>query len=103
MFVAGLGCSQLLFAWAAEDMKSRNWLDCHQRLYTFYGGVPQLIVPDNPRALVSDACRYEPKLNETVRDFALREVEPGVRLIMNTSHITDDHDWKPRPATKDEN
>jgi hypothetical protein len=32
--------------------------------------VPQLIVPDNPRSLVSDACRYEPKLNETVRDFA---------------------------------
>ncbi|MFT3756953.1 MAG: DISARM system helicase DrmA [Pseudoxanthomonas sp.] len=34
--------------------------------------------------------------------MSMREVEPGVRLIMNTSHITDDHDWKPRPATKDE-
>ena len=32
----------------------------------------------------------------------MREVEPGVRLIMNTSHITDDHDWKPRPAAKNE-
>ena len=40
------------------------------RALTFYGGVPQLIVPDNPRALVSDACRYEPKLNQTVHDFA---------------------------------
>ena len=27
-------------------------------------------MPDNPRALVSKACRYEPRLNETVRDFA---------------------------------
>ena len=26
VFVAGLGFSQLLYAWAAEDMKSRNWL-----------------------------------------------------------------------------
>ena len=26
VFVAGLGFSHLLFAWAAEDMKSRNWL-----------------------------------------------------------------------------
>ena len=26
VFVAALGFSQLLFAWAAEDMKSRNWL-----------------------------------------------------------------------------
>lgn len=34
--------------------------------------------------------------------MSMREVEPGVRLIMNTSHITDDHDWKPRPAKKDE-
>jgi len=25
-----------------------------------------------------------------------------VRLIMNTSHIMDDHEWKPRPVTKDE-
>jgi len=34
--------------------------------------------------------------------MSMREVEPGVRLIMNTSHITDDRDWKPRPVTKDE-
>lgn len=34
--------------------------------------------------------------------MSLREVEPGVRLIMDTSHITDDHEWKPRPASKDE-
>ena len=46
VFVAGLGCSQLLFAWAAEDMKSRHWLDSHQRMYAFYGGVPHVTVPD---------------------------------------------------------
>lgn len=40
------------------------------RALTFYGSVPQLIVPDNPRALVSEACRYEPSLNATVHDFA---------------------------------
>jgi hypothetical protein len=34
--------------------------------------------------------------------MSMREVEPGVRLIMNTSHITDDHEWKPRPVSKDE-
>ena len=32
--------------------------------------------------------------------MSMREVEPGVRLIMNTSHITDDHAWKPRPPKK---
>ncbi|MGK0417284.1 MAG: hypothetical protein ACJAST_002377 [Halopseudomonas sp.] len=34
--------------------------------------------------------------------MSMREVEPGVRLIMNTSHITDDQDWKPRPVEQDE-
>ena len=34
--------------------------------------------------------------------MSMREVEPGVRLIMNTGHISDDHEWKPRPVPKDE-
>ena len=34
--------------------------------------------------------------------MSMREVEPGVRLIMNSSHVADDHDWKPRPVTKEE-
>lgn len=33
--------------------------------------------------------------------MSMREVEPGVRLIMNTEHISDDHGWKPRPVQKD--
>lgn len=35
VFVTGLGFSQLLFAWAAEDTKSVNWLACHRRLFAF--------------------------------------------------------------------
>lgn len=34
--------------------------------------------------------------------MSMREVEPGVRLIMNTGHFSDDHGWKPRPVPKDE-
>lgn len=34
--------------------------------------------------------------------MSMREVEPGVRLIMNTSRITDDRAWQSRPSTKDE-
>lgn len=32
--------------------------------------MPQLVIPDNPRALVSKADRYEPLLTDSVRDFA---------------------------------
>lgn len=34
--------------------------------------------------------------------MSMREVEPGVRLIMNTERIQDDHDWKPRPEPTEE-
>lgn len=70
VFVAGLGCSQLLFAWAADDMKSRNWLDCHQRLYTFYGGVPHVTVPDCLKQGVLKCHRYDPDLNPSYAALA---------------------------------
>ena len=70
VFVAGLGCSQLLFAWAADDMKSRNWLDCHQRLYAFYGGVPHVTVPDCLKQGVLKCHRYDPDLNPSYAALA---------------------------------
>jgi transposase len=40
------------------------------RAFTFFGGVPALIVPDNLKAAVNIACRYEPELNPTYADLA---------------------------------
>jgi hypothetical protein len=34
--------------------------------------------------------------------MSMREVEPGVRLIMNTGRLSDDHGWTPRPVSSDE-
>lgn len=70
IFVAAMGASSYTFACATVDQSMRSWLGALARALAFYGGRPQLIVPDNPRSLVSEACRYEPKLNATVREFA---------------------------------
>ena len=70
VFVAAMGASSYTFACATVDQSMRSWLGALARALSFYGGCPQLIVPDNPRSLVSEACRYEPKLNATVREFA---------------------------------
>ena len=70
VFVAAMAASSFTFACATPDQSMRSWLGALARALTFYGGCPQLVVPDNTRSLVSQACRYEPKLNETVRDFA---------------------------------
>jgi Mu transposase-like protein len=63
VFVSGLGFSHLLFAWAAEDMKSRNWLGSHRRMYSFYGGVPHVTVPDCLKQGVLKCHLYDPDLN----------------------------------------
>ena len=63
IFVAGLGFSQLLFAWATEDMKSRNWLGAHRRMFNFYGGVAHVTVPDCLKQGVLKCHLYDPDLN----------------------------------------
>jgi hypothetical protein len=63
VFVACLGFSQLLFGWAAEDMKSRNWLGCNRRMFSFYGGVAHVTVPDCLKQGVLKCHLYDPDLN----------------------------------------
>lgn len=70
IFVAAMGASGYCFALATPAQTAGDWLNATARALTFYGGVSQLIIPDNPRALVTVANRYEPKLTDTVRDFA---------------------------------
>ena len=39
--------------------------------FIYIGGVTELTVPDNPRALVSNTNRYEPELNRATAEFAV--------------------------------
>ena len=70
VFVAALGASSYTFACVTADQSMRSWLAAIGRALRFIGGVPQMIVPDNARALIADADRYEPRAHDTVLDFA---------------------------------
>ncbi len=70
IFVAAMGVSGYCFCLATPAQTACDWLGATAQALAFYGGVPQLIVPDNPRALVTVADRYEPALTQTVQDFA---------------------------------
>jgi transposase len=70
VFVAAMGASSYTFACATPTQKLEDWIHGMVRALHFIEGVPQLIVPDNPRALIADPDRYEPRANETVMDFA---------------------------------
>lgn len=70
VFVAAMAASSYTFACATPAQKLEDWIGAMVRALEFYGGVPQLIVPDNARALITDADRYEPRASQTVLDFA---------------------------------
>lgn len=70
VFVAAMGASSYTFACVTADQTMRSWLASIGKALRFMGGVPQMIVPDNARALIADPNRYEPRVNDTVLDFA---------------------------------
>jgi transposase len=71
IFVAVLGASSYTFAEATWSQALADWIGSHTRALSFFGGVPQIIVPDNLKSGVNKPCRYEPDLNPTYNDLAL--------------------------------
>jgi len=70
IFVAVLGASSYTYAEATWSQQLPDWISSHVRAFAFFGGVPELAVPDNLRSGVSKAHRYEPDLNPTYQDLA---------------------------------
>ena len=70
IFVAVLGASNYTYACATPGQTQADWLQGIGQALAFIGGVPALIVPDNPRALIADSNRYEPEPNRGTAEFA---------------------------------
>ncbi len=70
IFVAVLGYSNYTFVCATEGQTTADWLAGQRLALAFIGGAPEVIVPDNPKAIITRACRYEPDLNPADQDFA---------------------------------
>ncbi|WP_341303200.1 IS21 family transposase [Pseudomonas sp. TMP25] len=70
IFVAALGASNYTYACATPGETQVDWLTALSQALDYLGGVPEMIVPDNPRALISDPDRYEPGLNRAALECA---------------------------------
>jgi len=70
VFVAVLGASSYTYAEATWSQSLPDWIASHQRTFAFFGGVPELLVPDNLRAAVSKPNRYAPEPNATYLELA---------------------------------
>ena len=70
LFVAVLGASNYTYAEATLTENLFDWISGHIHAYEYFGGVPQITIPDNCKTAISRACRYEPDLNPTYQDMA---------------------------------
>jgi transposase len=70
LFIAVLGASNYTYAEATWSQALPDWIGSHVRTFAALGGVPEVVVPDNLKAAVQRAHRYEPELNRTYADLA---------------------------------
>ena len=70
IFVATLGASSYTYFEAVPSQKLQDWIECHIRAFTFFGGVTKYLVPDNLKSAVIDAEQFDPILNPTYKRFA---------------------------------
>ncbi|WP_367568207.1 IS21 family transposase [Lacrimispora sp.] len=70
VFAAVLPCSCYAYVEACDDMKITNWLLCHVHAYSYFGGVPRLLIPDNLKAGVVKNTRYDTVLNRSYEELA---------------------------------
>jgi transposase len=69
LFVGVLGASSYTFAEATFTQALPDWLMSHVRMFEFFGGVSQAVVPDNLKSGVSKPCFYEPVINLSYQDL----------------------------------
>lgn len=70
LFVAAMGASSYTYAEARPAEALEDWIGAQVNLFAFLGGVPCMVVPDNPRAIVVARDRHEPGLNRTMAAMA---------------------------------
>ena len=70
LFVAVLGGSSLSFACATWTEQFPDWVEGHNAAFAFFGGVAQLLVPDNAKVAVIKACHFDPMVNRGYTDMA---------------------------------
>jgi len=76
VFIGVMGSSGLIYAEAHWHQDIANWIGAHKRMFNFFGGVPETIVPDNLKAGVKSACYYDPDLNPPIMSWLCIMVWP---------------------------
>ena len=80
IFVTVLGASGLTFVHATPTQSTKHFIESHLQAFNFYGGVPNILVPDNLKAAVISHKKGVVRLNDSYKDMAAHygvAVEPA--------------------------
>lgn len=64
IFVGCLGASQLTFVEATASQQIPDWINSHVHMWEYFGGVSEIVVPDNLKSCTTKAHRYDPDINK---------------------------------------
>ncbi|MDY6976673.1 MAG: IS21 family transposase [Pseudomonadota bacterium] len=109
VFIAVLGASQKIFAFATPGETTADWIEAMRRMFIYYGGATEVVVMDNAKALVSqpgliptfveninafgdhynclmDSCRVGRPQDKSLAELGVKFVTQRILIPMN-------HDW----------
>lgn len=70
LFVCTLGASSFTFAKLYADETTESWCNGHAEAFQYFDGVTKIVVPDNPKPVITKACPYEPEVNASFAQMA---------------------------------
>lgn len=70
IFLGVLGASNYTYVEATWTQTTTDWLASNKRMFTAFGGVAAIWVPDNLKSAVTTACRYDPIINAAYYSMA---------------------------------
>jgi transposase len=70
VFVATFPASDYVYAEVQPSQELCHWINGHVRAFSFFGGLPKILRPDNPKTGVKSPNYYEPDLNPTYQEMA---------------------------------
>lgn len=69
-FAMVMACSRHMFVQPVLTMDQRAWTEAHVAAFTFFGGVPRRLIPDNLKTGVDKPDLYDPKINRSYAELA---------------------------------
>lgn len=70
LFVGVLGASNLTYAEATLTQQGVDFIGSHMRFFSYVGGVPALVTPDQLKSGVTTSCWYDPTIQRTYEELA---------------------------------